>query len=178
MKSPLFIVPATTTTYQAYARRLIQSAKDCSWNADFLVLEESDDFRGRFIKTSFAKHLSPDQKSQVILIDADTLATGPLDLPKVAGDVAALRLCANLKHLERLFPSRHPEHHVFDTFMLVFPNVESASKVSEIWHAAWLKMPGLDMPAFNQSTHLFACESLPFSGTRSQPTPYLKHLVK
>jgi hypothetical protein len=175
---PLFIIPATTPAYQSYAQRMIQSARDCGWDANFLVLEEPDNFRGRFVKTTFAKYIPLSHTSQVILLDADTLATGPLDIPKVEGDVAAVQLLASSPHITKYFRSRHPKGHIFDTFILVFPDIKAAHKVSECWHASWLSKTGMDMPAFNNSTHLFECDTLPYGGSRKQPTPYLQHLVK
>jgi hypothetical protein len=177
MNNSLIIVTATNLRYQKMAERFLASAKHFAWDADFLILTDDDGYNGRYTKTSFAKHIPNCCTSRILLIDADCLATGPLEIPDVTGDVAAVALFGKDHVIAPMLNSQHADGNVYDTFFLVFPNATSAALVSECWHEAWLKRPGMDMPAFNAAGGNFQCEHIPKS-TRPTPTHYLRHLVK
>lgn len=173
---PIFVIPAVGALYQSFAKRLVESTAAYGWDADFMLLDKEDDRRGRHNKTSFADAL-PDRASPIVLLDADCVATGPLALPEVSADVAAVRIARGGTPAAMVLNQANPFRDVFDTFMLVFPCLRSAKLVSAAWHAAWLPRGGMDMPAFNSALGAFSCQPID-GGTRSHPTSYIRHLVK
>jgi hypothetical protein len=168
-----FIIPAHGPRYSCMAARMRDSAVAHGWKGEFIIAgDDSADSFGRDAKTGFGRYLSDDMEGPVVLMDADMIATGPLELP-VSDQISAIWM---------------DEMHWHDTFFTIFPSVEVARRFSAawnaLWHKTWIFMRGRDDSSplsdgrsFNLTLEKFPRRRLD-TPNRSQPFPTLRHLIR
>jgi hypothetical protein len=167
-----FVVPATGKRYLRLAEALRSSAQQHGWSGEFLLLTENGlDSFGRDTKTGFGQFLPDDTEGPVVLMDADMLATGTLDVNPVPGTVSAIWMS------DRTW---------FDSFFTVFPTAKLAKEFSEQWNTRWRKTWNQmhkdknracnDAFSFNITMAAFPQHRLSLTN-RLRPFPWLKHLI-
>ncbi len=172
------VIPAIGARYLDMALAFRESMTAHGWDTSCIILSdisapgctavESADPRGKDVKTGFARHLPPGLEGEVILADADMLATGPMPDFGGPGEVRSVRLWS--------FRSPRSGEPVYDSFLTWFDSAATARRFGALWGGEWGRLrPHTDVPAYNVAARYVGMAAFP-SRSVTHPFPGLEHL--
>lgn len=131
----IFITTAAGEKHKGLAKDLAVSFEKWGWPKLIIGTDETHPeldtlWKGRGLKTQFAKLIPDNYSGPVCFVDADCVAIGPYpgDPPTPEGGMSGL-LLQRLK-----MPDGVGRMNFFSSCFMVFPNVEIARDISEKWH--------------------------------------------
>lgn len=176
----IFVTTATGPKYVAMAERLKESFQEYSWPR--LIVAHGEDYpeldtlwKGRGLKSQFAKLIPDDYQGPVAFVDCDCLAAGPYTGDPVVGPGQVACLISRTKWAPN---TGRQLHRVWSPF-LAFPNVDTAKMVSAGWYNELVaERPVMsDEPALNRVLRDSLVDVVPTGGSFNEPLPNLKHLA-